>query len=127
MLAAMKTRKMVVLVCGGRSYNRIIRLWETLDMFAARWPITELRHGAAKGADEMAGWWAEINDVPCRPFPADWSRGKVAGFERNAAMIADGLVDAVVAFPGGVGSRMMVDLARKKAIQTFVIDKTEWI
>lgn len=123
----MTDRKMAVLVCGGREYKRIVRLFSVLDQFHARWPITELRHGAARGADEMAGWWADLNDITPTPFPADWSRGKKAGFERNASMIADGLVDAVVAFPGGVGSRMMVRLARAKEIQTFVIDKAEWI
>lgn len=37
--------------------------------------------------DQIAKRWALRNAVPQWPFPADWSRGRWAGPERNAEMV----------------------------------------
>ena len=53
--------------------------------------------------------------------PAEWAlHGKKAGYLRNEKMLRMGKPDLVVAFPGGVGTAMMVDLAKKKGLR--VID-----
>lgn len=76
------------LVCGSRTYDNEKALFLWLD--AARKAYGEpesVIHGGAKGADEMAGWWAGSNDIEERVFPADWNKdGKAAGPIRNARM-----------------------------------------
>ena len=99
----------VLLVCGGRDYVDRKRVYGVLDRVAARMEITALRHGAARGADSLAGAWAREREVDEQARPAEWVRlGKAAGSVRNAAMLAEGGVVAAVAFPGGTGTADMV-------------------
>lgn len=106
----------VVLVCGGRDYSDRERVFRVLDRVAQRVEISAIRHGAARGADALAGEWARARGIPEQPFPADWrTHGKRAGPLRNAAMLAEqgaGTPDRVVvcgvAFPGGGGTADMV-------------------
>ncbi len=103
----------VLLVCGGRGYNDRERVWQVLDRTAKRVEILAVRHGAAKGADALAGEWARDRGYVEQPRPADWStHGRSAGPKRNASMLDEGGVVAVVAFPGGTGTEHMVTLAR---------------
>jgi hypothetical protein len=61
--------------------------------------------------------------VPCLRVSAEWEKfGKKAGFIRNEKMLALGKPDLVVAFPGGVGTAMMVRLARKQGIRVIEVD-----
>lgn len=96
-----------------------------------------LIEGGASGADDCAAWWAEEsplhshNERPEEPrfehlrFPADWAQhGKRAGYLRNVQMLDEGKPDLVVAFrlPGeSKGTDMMVDLARKAGVRTYVV------
>lgn len=51
-------------------------------------------HGAAKGADTLAGLIARDQGWPQTPFPADWANnGKAAGPIRNQRMLVDGKPD----------------------------------
>jgi hypothetical protein len=55
-------------------------------------------HGAASGADAMAGQWAAGNGVAAEPHPADWGRhGRSAGYRRNELMVSLG-ADVMLAF-----------------------------
>lgn len=50
-------------------------------------------------------------------YPADWDTyGNRAGFIRNKQMLDEGKPHVVVAFPGGIGTRMMVGLAKRHNI-----------
>lgn len=121
-----------VLVCGGREFgwktqpngHKIVNQQELnllntkLNvLFAA---ISEIGRklviiqGEANGADSWAKEWAKKNKIETLDFPADWKKhGKSAGFIRNAEMLKEGKPDLVVAFAGGVGTKMMCELAEK--------------
>jgi hypothetical protein len=101
-----------VLVCGGRKYADNDRLRNELDALHAMIGITDLAHGAADGADTLAGEWARENGIRVHAFPAQWTKhGKAAGPIRNELMYKTFQPDLVVAFPGGNGTRHMCDHA----------------
>jgi hypothetical protein len=106
------------LVCGGREFTDYDYLFENLDTLALAFGEPDrVIHGAARGADEMAGDWAKARHIPVVEVPADWeAHGKRAGYLRNEEML--GLLkrrDMVIAFPQGEspGTRMMVDIAKR--------------
>lgn len=82
--------------------------------------------GAAKGADQLAYEWAREGRVRHCRFRAEWSRyGKFAGLRRNATMLREGKPDVVLAFPGGRGTRDMIDRARKAGVP--VLLSSDWV
>lgn len=111
-----------VLVCGGRGYKDYTYLCAALDSLEwERGNFSCVIHGAAQGADVLAGQWAKSRGRKVKVFPAEWSKhGKAAGPIRNAKMLEQGLPDLVVAFPGGVGTADMV--ARAKAAGVEVVE-----
>lgn len=114
----------LVLVCGGRDYADDRRLCATLDRVRAKHPEMWLMHGMARGADSLAGLWAATREVPHIVVPAEWSKDetkKKAGHLRNARMRDLG-PNAVVAFPGGAGTRGMVLLAEERSIPVMKVD-----
>lgn len=75
-------------------------------------------HGAARGADIIAGGLAGEFGCTVEVHPADWDRyGKAAGHRRNAEMVALG-ADVCLAFPLGEsrGTRGCILLAEKAGI-----------
>lgn len=118
---------MKVLVCGGRNYVDYIHLRAVLDALHAAKPITEVIHGGARGADDLANHWARTRGIARKVFPAAWGEhGKAAGMIRNRAMLTDGKPDMVVAFPGGKGTANMMALARKAGLGVMTVgERTE--
>ena len=109
---------MRVLVCGGRDYTHHQSLFDALDLIHQETPITRIIHGAARGADRLAGGWAEQNNVPCTTFPADWQNlGLRAGPMRNRQMLRYGQPDLVVAFSGGSGTEDMKHAAQAAGVK----------
>lgn len=106
-----------ILVTGGRNYANVRLLTRTLDDLAQHRAIAVIIHGNAPGADSLAAEWARLAHVPVEAYPADWRRGKGAGPERNARMLAEGKPDLVVAFPGGRGTADMVRRARAAGVR----------
>lgn len=119
---------MRLLVCGGRDYNDRERLFAALDAAHAHKPVTLVIHGAAKGADTLAGEWADARGIPVQAYPADWKKlGLVAGPVRNERMLREGKPDGAVAFPGGNGTADMVrraEAARVSVWHPFATTKT---
>ena len=112
-------REVSVLVCGGRNFNGWTAMQRALDRISPDIII----HGAAGGADSMAGRYAQENNIPCRDFPAEWRRyGKSAGYRRNQQMLDEGKPDLVVAFPGGRGTQNMVEISRQQGFEVNIID-----
>lgn len=105
---------MKVLVCGGRDWKRSVFTYKVLDDFHADYgPITEIIEGGARGADRIAGEWADERGISKRVFPADWdTHGLAAGPLRNQQMLDEGQPDLVIAFPGGAGTRDMMKRAK---------------
>jgi hypothetical protein len=109
---------MRVLVCGGRDYNNAKSVFEGLDMLHSYRTISAIIHGAARGADRLAGEWARTRNILTTEFPADWDHhGRSAGPIRNQRMLDEGLPDLVAAFPGGAGTEDMITRARAAGIK----------
>ena len=90
----------------------------TLERIFAKHPNVIIRHGACgSGADSIADAWCVDNGVDVQPFPADWSRGRRGGPERNRAMLTtEPRPIGVVAFPGGRGTADMVRAAEAAGV-----------
>lgn len=114
---------MRLLVCGGREFKNKVGAFEFLDSLQT---VTEICHGGARGADTIAGQWAELRGVPCMVYPVtkeQWELdGKAAGLFRNVRMFNDFKPDAVIAFPGGKGTAHMVRIAKESLRKTIVVE-----
>lgn len=112
-----------LLVCGGRDYINERRVYEVLAEYKTQ--VSVLIHGAARGADFIAGQWAIVNNIPELPFKvtkSQWEQyGKAAGHRRNTRMFVEGKPDLVIAFPGGPGTANMVRQARAANVQVIEI------
>lgn len=110
---------MRVIVCGGRDYTDKSAVYRHLDQALAKHPDLVVIHGAARGADTLAGQWAEERGVPVEAFPASWGlHGKAAGHLRNQQMLDAG-AQATIAFPGGAGTRDMVNRSLNRGIKVW--------
>lgn len=91
---------MRILVTGSRDWSDVDAIWAALARLAETNPLATLVSGACPtGADAIAeDWWARFGGTVER-HPADWSRGRKAGPERNAHMVALG-ADICLAFIG---------------------------
>lgn len=120
---------MRLLVCGSRTFSDYLTLEQVLDDLSRdREFITEVIHGGAKGADEMAGDWASDHGASVRRFDAEWEEhGKAAGPIRNKRMLTEGQPDLVVAFPDGPlrltkGTLNMVTQSVAAGVDVVVVD-----
>lgn len=105
-----------VLVCGGRDYNNAKFIHEELSRIHAERPFSLLIHGAARGADTWADHWAEVHGVQPVVCRALWDKhGHAAGPIRNCAMLRL-KPHLVIAFPGGRGTRDMIQQARQAGV-----------
>lgn len=112
---------MRLLVCGSRHFNDYNKLKEVLDAYS----ITSIVHGAARGADTLAGRYGKETNKPVSSYPAEWDKhGRSAGPIRNRRMLQEGLPEMVIAFrgPNSRGTQNMIDQAKKAGIETKVID-----
>ena len=111
-----------LLVTGGRDYNNKEELYTTLDSIASKYHVEVLIHGAARGADTLAGIWAKDRGVEVIAVPANWTQyGRQAGPIRNRDMLNNHRPNLVVAFSGGKGTRDMVDISKKAGIKAVEI------
>jgi SLOG family YspA-like protein len=137
----------LVLVAGSRSWDDptpIRELLSHLPKVADGEPITVM-HGAARGADALAGTIAKRLGYGVTEVPADWevkpdtpaarirqrSNGTpydaYAGIERNLAML-DHSPDLVIAFIRGAspGTSHVVAEARRRGLDVLVTRWEEW-
>lgn len=134
-----------LLVCGGRDFNEYGRVREPIEILHWVYgDRLRIMHGAADGADRCAGNVADELGIPSKPFPADWTgpcdpdfcqsghrkirKGgeeycPAAGPRRNRQMLAyllmcrrKGHSVQVLAFPGGVGTADMIQVAESHDI-----------
>lgn len=114
---------MRVLVCGGRDFDDQALLDATLDRLHQVHVFTVLIEGNARGADRMAGAWAEAQGIAHEIFSADWETlGAKAGPIRNQQMLDEGRPDLVVAFPGAGGTDHMKRIARAGGIEVVEVE-----
>lgn len=112
-----------VLVCGGREFTDREYVFEKLDYLRKMHGFDLVIHGAARGADSLAGEWATERGIRVLVFPvtkAEWDQypGR-AGHRRNQRMINEGLPTLGVAFPGEGGTADMVRRLERKRIHTY--------
>jgi len=114
----MSERALKVLVCGGRDFNDAMTLGSWLGGIHKKQGIGLLIHGGARGADFMAGKFAEWAGIPVKEYHADWQKhGRAAGPIRNQQMLDEGKPDLVVAFDGGRGTADMIARAEKAGVR----------
>jgi len=124
-----------VLICGSRTWTDTKPVYTILNglLIDCEVEVMTVIEGGAKGADSIAALWAEQRRhgaenggyVAHKSFPADWDRyGKRAGYVRNQQMLDEGKPDLVVAFRSegeSKGTDMMIDLARRAGVTTWVV------
>lgn len=118
-----------LLVYGGRTFGvgsaktrERHALWDALDAFAKRHELEVVIHGAAKGADELAGVWAAQAGVPVEAYPADWEQhGKAAGPIRNQEMLEQSEPTVAIECDGGKGTADMRRRLLKAEVPAFLL------
>lgn len=123
---------MRVLACGDRNWTDRQMVFSTLSQVfkvAERDPEFVLIEGQAKGADKIAGEWAEMMakyGVAHEMYPANWQMyGRGAGPVRNQQMLDEGRPDLVVAFHDAIteskGTKDMVTRAEKSGVRIWLV------
>lgn len=114
---------MRVLVCGGRKFDDRWWLYAGLQLLHNQQPITDIIEGGAAGADSLARDWARSRGIRVTTVRADWEKyGRAAGAIRNGEM-AKLEPDIVFVCPGGVGTALMVSIAKSRKLRTVFLEK----
>lgn len=109
---------MRLLVCAGRDFDDEDLLYDIMQVIEAKAEISCIIEGGAKGADMLAGLYANFRNLPLEIYPAQWEKyGNQAGPIRNMQMIVEGKPDCVLALPGGRGTANMVQQAKDAGIR----------
>jgi hypothetical protein len=113
-----------VIVCGSRDFSDAKLLGDELFRMVGTTDIT-IVHGAARGADELAGREALRRGDKEERHPADWSKGKSAGILRNIRMAELG-ADLCIAFWDGrsSGTAHMIAVATTHGIPVRIVPTT---
>jgi hypothetical protein len=117
------------LFCGSRNWNDEGKIRDIIILLETIYGAENLViiHGAAKGADSIAGSLAREYNIEVEEYPADWLRyGRAAGPIRNKQMLDEGKPNYVYAFHENIwdskGTRSMIGLAKKYNIPYTVIN-----
>lgn len=109
-----------LLVVGSRTFNDYSTMCTVIDglLINHRDDHIIVVNGGARGADNLSTRYAKERNYETKIFPADWSKGKNAGFVRNEAMhkfISEQPHRGVVAFWDGKskGTSHSFELAKK--------------
>lgn len=110
---------MRLLVCGGRHFSDVPKLWRKLDEIDSRWRVSTLIEGASDdvtgpyvGADFWAHMWALAHQKETIRCHAEWNKyGSAAGPIRNARMLSEYRPQMVLATEGGRGTANMIGQA----------------
>jgi YspA, cpYpsA-related SLOG family len=118
-----------ILFCGSRDLSSSYRIWQTLQKIVSDSGTSHtIVHGAARGADQMAAWYAARLGFQVEAHPARWKEyGKRAGYLRNKEMLDSGL-DVVYAFTEGPlkssrGTAMMVKIVQEAGLPVHVTEQ----
>jgi len=86
---------MRVIIAGSRSITDLRAVFHAMAR-AREYGIvpTSILCGMARGVDMLGYEWARLQEIHVDEYPADWSKGRTAGFVRNFQMArnADALV-----------------------------------
>lgn len=119
---------MRVLVCGGRDFDDPSFLDMTLDRLHREHGFSILIEGGARGANRLAGAWADVRGIAHEKYPADSEGlGRKAGPIRNEKMLGEGKPDLVVTFPGGRGTAHMTMIAKEAGVRVIDTGDTDGV
>ncbi len=106
------------LICGGRDFTDQKQFNGAMIEVVQQYGLPHrVVHGAARGADTLAGQWATNLKIEVFEYPADWKKhGKAAGPIRNGRMLSLHKPDLVIAFPGGRGTADMIKQANEAGV-----------
>lgn len=117
----------VILVCGHRKFNDYKLMESSILKLIEKYEAKKVLiiHGAARGADTLAGFVGRNQGYWVDEYPANWRAfGKAAGYKRNTQMLeelikVDCLHKCVLAFPHrkGKGTQQMMNLAENEGIE----------
>lgn len=129
---------MNILICGDRHWTNREKIAQHLRIIKRCWdlqgatehPIPTIIHGAARGADTIAGQEAQKLGFAVKEFSVsseDWAHyGRGAGPIRNQLMLDEGRPDLVLAFHSNLtesrGTKDMVNRAMLAQIPVEVIE-----
>ena len=104
--------KRKVIVAGTRTFNNYELMKRKLDYYFQVCTPTIIC-GEARGADTLGKKYAEEKGYKVLSYPADWSKGRGAGYARNERMARE--ADALIAFWDGKssGTKHMIETMRK--------------
>jgi hypothetical protein len=96
-----------LIVAGSRSFEEDVidtkgLIKSFLDRLIVEENISEIVSGMAQGPDLLGREYAIENNIPVKEFPADWSKGRGAGYIRNAEM--GDYADSLIVFWNGISS-----------------------
>lgn len=114
-----------VLCCGDQKWSNVRRMREIFSS----WPAVTLIHGAHSGADQMAQLLAREKKWSILAYPAQWEKGKSAGFQRDYRMLAQKPALLVVFQKKGYfGAHLqnLLQCAQKKSLPIYVVDESVW-
>jgi hypothetical protein len=122
---------MKVVIAGTRTFVDKVMFEKGMAECPFASSIKTVLHGAATGADQLAGQWAAERGITVIAFPVtplDWrTLGKKAGPLRNIRMIDQ--TDAYIGFWDGIspGTKQGIEYATKLLLPVYVyrIDKPE--
>lgn len=109
---------MKVIIAGSRIVDNMWTIEAAIR--DAKFKITEVVSGGAKGADRLGESWARLHNIPIKRFDPDWSKGKSAGIVRNVEMAK--YAQALIACwdCSSAGTQHMINEARKRGLQVYV-------
>lgn len=115
---------MHVIICGGRETHLSVQDYAWLGTMHREEAFTLVITGGAPGVDTDAHRWAYEGGIDTLVAHAHWQdEGKAAGPRRNARMLAylkalshAGVTQRVIAFPGGAGTRNMMQQAEHAGV-----------
>ena len=113
---------------GGRDYKHAHKVFEALGEYLedeCSGLLGELCviQGGSTGADAWARRWAEESGVCSATFHANWTKlGDIAGPMRNRQMFKFLDISAVLAFPGGAGTKGCIREAKRSGVEVRLID-----
>jgi hypothetical protein len=98
-----KSRDLIVVVVGGRTFNKRVAVWSAMDRAHRHKPIAKVVHGGTPGAEQLAGEWATRLGLQVEVCAGDWLRHQeIAVLQRNGRMIEEYHPDGVIIFPGAI-------------------------
>lgn len=113
---------MKLIIAGSREGFELFDVSNAMVESGFKERVTEVVSGTARGVDRLGEFWAKVNGIPIKRFPADWGKyGRAAGHLRNREMgdYADALL--VLIHNESKGSEGMLRYAMKKGLEVFVV------